>query len=222
MSRATHETGPADDRLASELRGFGVPGILAILIILLVGNMTVGPMITLPAGGVLVLIWARLSRTPWREIGYIRPRNWVTTILLGVVLGGAFKIVMKALVMPLLGADPVNPAYHFLAGNPKLLPGAIETMFAAGFGEETVFRGFLFERFGKLFGRDLGARIAIVIGTSLLFGAAHYLGQGLPGAEQAVMTGLVFGTIFARTGSLAALVLIYFDLETRVAHLIFK
>ena len=57
---------------------------------------------------------------------------------------------------------------------------------------------------------------------------------GLPGVEQAMITGLVFGTIFAITGriwmvmcahaafDLAAVAIIYWNLETTVAHLVFK
>ncbi|HUL68950.1 MAG TPA: CPBP family intramembrane glutamic endopeptidase, partial [Gemmatimonadales bacterium] len=59
---------------------------------------------------------------------------------------------MKGVIMPLLGAPPINPVYHYLTRNSALLPAAIWAMLVAGFGEETVFRGFLFERFGKLFG----------------------------------------------------------------------
>ena len=232
MNAETRQT--PDERLASELRGFGPLGIAAILVVVLIGNGTVGPMIPLPLGGALALLWVRFSRTPWREIGYVRPRSWALTIVVGIVLGFASKVVMKAVVMPLLGADPVNQSYHFLAGNRALLPGAIASMFAAGFAEETVFRGFLFERLGKLFGSSPAAKIGIVIGTSLLFGAAHLQSQGLPGAEQATVTGLVFGTIFMITRSIAlpmiahtafdltALAMIFLDLETRVAHLIFK
>src|SRR5476649_2087503 len=92
---------------------------------------------------VLVLLWAQWSRTPWREIGYVRPRSWIGDVAIGIAFGCAFKLVMKALVMPLLGADPINQTYHYLVGNPAMLPGAVLTMLAAGFGEETVFRGFL-------------------------------------------------------------------------------
>jgi membrane protease YdiL (CAAX protease family) len=139
------------------------------------------------------------------------------------------------IVMPLLGAPPINPAYHYLAGNRAALPGVIFAMiFVAGFGEETVFRGYMFERLGKLFGNGLGARTLIVILTAGLFAAAHYSVQGLAGAEQAAITGLVFGTIFALTKriwmvmfahaayDLVAVAMIYWSLESTVAHLIFK
>src|SRR5260370_11721806 len=191
-------------------------------------------MITLPIAAVLVLIWRSLSRTPWSEIGYVRPRSWVLTVAIGVTFGVAFKFAMKAIVMPLLGAPAINQPYHFLAGNRAMLPAAIWAMFVAGFAEETVFRGWMFERLGKLFGSSVAARASIVILTSVLFGLGHYMNQGIPGTEQATIVGLVLGTIFAFTGSifmlmiahaafdLTALWMIYFNLEQRIAHLVFK
>jgi uncharacterized protein len=104
----------------------------------------------------------------------------------------------------------------------------------AGFAEETLFRGYLFERLRKLFGAGAGAGVSIVLLTSALFALGHYSNQGLPGVEQAMITGLVFGTIFAITGriwmvmcahaafDLAAVAIIYWNLEVTVAHLVFK
>jgi membrane protease YdiL (CAAX protease family) len=217
------------DRLAARLRGFGPVGSLTTLLILLAG-----PVVE-PLGALLALLWAHLSRTPWAELGLVRPRSWIGTALLGLGLGATFKLGMKAIVMPLLGADPINHAYHFLAGNAAALPGMIwDVTVGAGFGEELVFRGFMFERLGKLLGRGAGARATTVLISALWFGAIHYPVQGLAGAEQAVVTGLVFGAVFAATGrlvplmfahagfDLTAVAIIYWDLESRVAHLIFR
>src|SRR6185503_19805680 len=148
--------------------------------------------------------------------------------------GVAFKLAMKSLVMPLLGADPINHAYHYLAGNRAAIPATLYLMIVgAGFGEETLFRGYLFERLRKLLGEGRGATIAIVLGTSAFFAALHYPTQGRFGAEQAAITGLVFGTIYAATRriwllivahaafDLMAYALIYWNLETRVAHWFF-
>jgi len=221
---------PPVDRVAARLRGFGPLGILAGLVILLAGNYPVAPL-----GGMLVLAWVRWSRTPWREIGYVRPRSWTRDLVAGIVLGVVFKFLMKALVMPLLGAPPINEAYHYLAGNTAALPGAVYLMIAGGgFGEETVFRGFLFERLGKLFGASVGAKATMVLLSAGLFALLHYADQGLPGVEQASITGLVFGTIFAVIGriwmpivahaafDLTALAIIYWNVESTAAHLIFK
>lgn len=219
----------SNGRLAERLRGFGPLGIFAILIIL-AGNLLLAPL-----SAILVLVWAWRSRTPWREIGYTHPSSWSRSILIGVVFGCAFKFLMKIMVMPLLGASPVNQAYHSLAGNRAAIPGTILTLIVvAAFGEETLFRGYMFERLGKLLGGSVGARTSIVLFTSLLFGLAHFPDQGLPGVEQAIFTGLAFGTIFAFTRriwmpmfahaafDLTAYALIYWNLETRVAHLLFR
>ena len=219
----------ADNKFAARLRGFGPLGILAILIIL------GGNFIFTPLSAVLALIWAKISNTPWREIGYVRPRSWIKTISVGILLGVALKFTMKALVMPLFGAPPINWAYHFVTGNAAVIPMMLYLIIVtAGFGEETFFRGWMFERLGKLFGQSVAAKMAIVLTTSILFAAVHYPGQGLPGVEQAFCTGLVFGSIFAVTGKifmlmiahtafdLTALWMIYYDLETPIAHLIFS
>jgi len=70
--------------------------------------------------------------------------------------------------------------------------------------------------------------------TSVVFALAHVPRQGLAGAEQALVTGLVFGTIFIATGrifvvmcahaafDLAAVALIYWNLEQVAAHLVFR
>jgi membrane protease YdiL (CAAX protease family) len=80
----------------------------------------------------------------------------------------------------------------------------------------------------------LSAKIVTVLLTSTIFAALHFFEQGLAGAEQAMVTGLVFGTIFAITGriwmlmcahaayDLTALAIIYWDLESAVAHFIVK
>jgi len=219
----------ADDKFAARLRGFSPIGILAILIIL-GGNFIIAPL-----SAILVLIWVRISDTPWRDIGYVRPRSWVKTIATGVASGVALKLVMKAMVMPLLGAPPINQAYHFVTGNAAVIPVMIYSMIViAGFGEETFYRGWMFERLAKLFGQSAWAKSAIVLITSILFASAHYPEQGVPGVTQAWVTGLIFGSIFAVTGQiftlmvahaafdLTALWMIYYDLETRIAHLIFK
>src|SRR5262249_19138414 len=193
-----------------------------------------GPMFE-PLGGLLVLLWAWASRTPWRDLGYVRPRSWAGTVALGVLLGAGFKLTMKAVVLPLLGAPAIYPVYHYLAHNRAALPGMVtDILLGAGFAEETVFRGFLFERLGRLLGSGTGARYAILAVTSLWFGAVHYPNQGLAGAEQATLTGLLFGVLYLRSRRLAlpmvtlvrcdlmAVAIIYTGWETRVAHWLFR
>jgi len=218
-----------DKSFAAKLRGFGPIGIAAMVVVVFFAP------IFEPFGVIPGLVWAHLSETPWSALGFVRPKSWFVTVAGGIVLGGAFKIVLKGLVMPFLGAPVINQAYHDLVGNTAALPGMmVVVILGAGFGEEFVFRGFLFERLGALWGESVPAKVANVVLTSALFGAIHYPVQGLGGAEQAAITGLVFGAYFALTRRIigvmiahaafdvVAVLIIYLDLESYVAHLVFK
>src|SRR5213075_1207966 len=91
-----------EDRLAERLRGFGPVGVLALLVIL------AGNLLFVPLSGLLALAWAWRSGTPWHELGFVRPVHWPRTAAIGLAFGIALKLVMKAIVMPLLGAPPTN------------------------------------------------------------------------------------------------------------------
>ena len=218
-----------EDDVARRLRGFGLLGIVAMLIIL-GGNFLLTPL-----SGILVLVWAWISKTPRRDLGLVRPRSWLGTIALGIIFGVALKFAMKSIVMPLLGAPPVNGPFHYLAHNPAEIPAMLYIIIiGAGFGEEMIFRGWAFERFGKLLGQAWWAKAVAVLVTSAWFGQAHYGFQGMVGVQNATVVGLVFGTVFALTGrlfllmiahvafDLAAYAMIYWDWETAVAHFFFK
>src|SRR6266480_2755001 len=86
---------PSDDPVATRLRGFGPVGLLAIVIIVLTSVIK-------PLSALLVLLWAWRSHTPWREIGYVRPKSWIGSLALGIIFGCALKLLMKVIVMPLL------------------------------------------------------------------------------------------------------------------------
>ena len=217
------------DGLADRLRRFGPLGVLAIFVI------AAGTLVTPFLGALLVLGWRWRSQTPWHEIGYARPKSWIGSLAIGIALGCALKLLLKSVVMPLLGASPINPTYHYLVGNTAALPGILFAMIVgAGFGEETVYRGYLFERLGRLLGTGVAAKIFIVMLVAGLFALAHYPEQGLDGVQQAVITGLTFGSIFAITGrlwmpmfahamyDLTSVAIIYLNLEYDVAHLLFK
>jgi membrane protease YdiL (CAAX protease family) len=105
---------------------------------------------------------------------------------------------------------------------------------SAAFGEEVFFRGYMFERLGKLLGRGKVALPATILLSTTLFALAHYHDQRLPGVEQAAVTGLVFGAIYAwrkqlwaviiahAAFDLTAIALIYWGWEGPVAHLLFR
>src|SRR5262245_17757690 len=96
----------ADNRLKRALRGGGPAGV-GVLLVVLAATYFGGP----PIGAALVLLWGWYARVPWRDLGFRRPKNWARLIALGIIAGVAFKLLMKAVVMPLLGAPDQNAAY---------------------------------------------------------------------------------------------------------------
>ena len=228
MSDASVDQQTFDLRFAEKLRGWGPVGIAAFVIVVL------GALLTPPIAAALGLIWLWLSLTPLRDLGMARPKSWAATIFGGLLLGVVLKFVMKALVLPLFGADPVNHTFHYLAHNQAAaLEFAGYAIYGAGFAEEFFFRGYLFERLGKLLGQSKLAIITIIILTTGLFGLAHFV-QGPFGVVNALFTGLIAAIIYATTRNLwfvifthaafdlTALAMIYYDVEAQVAHLIFK
>ena len=217
------------DRLAAQLRRWDGLGGLAFIVI------AASLWIATPVAAALVLLWTWLSQTPLKAIGLVRPGSWTKGLVAGVALGLFEKLLLKSLILPLLGAPAVNQTYHFLAGNPKrAIVFAVLAVFQAGICEEIVFRGYLFERLARLLGKSLLALIATVVITSALFGALHYE-QGFAGVANAAIGGSMSGTIYLLNRrrlftvmvshavfDLAALVMIYWNFENVVAHLIFK
>lgn len=216
------------NKFAELLRSFGPIGLAAIALI--VG----ANMLFAPFGALLVLLWVWLSKTRWADIGFSRPKSWLAVLVIGVAGGILLKLIQKAVLMPLLGAPAINPYFHFIYDN----PGAMARMIVAsvligGIGEEIFYRGYLFERLGRLWGKGSVAKTLMVLLTSALFASVHISEQGVAGAQQAAFTGLAFGTIYAVTGRLwlpmvvhstyniTAVLMIYYGLEEKVANWLF-
>jgi membrane protease YdiL (CAAX protease family) len=220
---------PEQRGFAAGLRRFGPAGIFAFLIIL------AGALVFMPIAATLILLWAWLSKTPWREIGLARPRSWIGGAALGIALGVGLKFVLKAIVLPLLAAPPVNASFHHLAGNlPATLDLVAYAVYGAGFAEELVFRGYLFERLDKLLGNSMMTTTLIVVVTTALFAVAHWQ-QGPYGMINAAFTGTALAIVFLACKrrlfvpmvmhaafDITAAAMIYLNLETEVAHLVFK
>ena len=153
----------------------------------------------------------------------------------GVVLGLVEKLLMKAVIMPLLGAPAVNPHFGYLVDNPRAaLFFAVYAIVGAGFAEELVFRGYMLERLERLLISVAGKQtIAILISTAI-FAGLHYQ-QGAAGVENAAILGSLAALIYVGFGrnlwalvamhavyDLLSLFLIYFHLEAAAAHLILR
>ena len=183
----------------------------------------------------VIVAWVQWSGTPWRDMGFARPASWIWVVAAGVTLGVVLKLALKAIVLPLLRAPATNAAYQSLVGNtPMLVWMVVVSVLVAGLAEEIVWRAFLFDRLHVSLGWTTAATGSIVLITAVAFALAHYPDQGIPGVQQALVTGLVFGAVFAATSSIwpvviahaafdvTAVLIIYAGLEETVAHAFFR
>ena len=157
-------------------------------------------------GVVLATIVLKRRGSGWREIGLARPDSWPKTILLGL---GAFVVTTLAYVaiqvimqnLPGLEIAPADKSSHNpIYGNlPLLILYLVAAWTTIGFGEEMLFRGFLLNSLAGFF-RHTTARWALaLIGSSLIFGLAHF-SWGIAGIIETTIMGLVLGFIYLRTG----------------------
>lgn len=218
-----------DQRVAASLKGFGVGGVLSLVLIL------AAVLVAIPLAAVLVLLWAWLSYTPLREIGLKRPHSWIGVIVIGVVAGVGLKLLMKSVVLPYLGAPAINPAFHDLQGDfDRFLIEIPQLIIFAGFCEELLFRGYLINRIQAALGTTVTSGIIAVLLTAAIFGPLHYVMQGYWGALQATIVGIVFAGAYLLNGQrlwslivahgafdVFAFWIIYAGMEERFAHLVF-
>jgi membrane protease YdiL (CAAX protease family) len=191
MSGASTDRDNFDLRTAASLRSMGTLGTTVAIVIM--ATVLLAPPIT----AVLVFVWVWLSRTPLSEIGFVRPGSWAGVIVLGILTGVAAKLLMKAVVMPYFGAPPTNPILAEFEGNLEAtLIASAEMIVLAGLAEEIAFRGFMFNRLQAAFGSSAGARLIMIVGGGVFFGALHYFGQGFFGALNATIMGLFFGAVY--------------------------
>ncbi len=134
-----------------------------------------------------------LGRNPLACDGWLGTRGpaaWLLSLGLGVMLGGGTVFATRALVRRFGWARALHRALRPAvegAGDPAIAAMAI----ASAAGEELLFRGLL-------------VPIAGVVASSVVFGALHQIrGQARWGwMGWATLMGLLFGAVFAATGSL--------------------
>lgn len=218
-----------DQRVAASLKGFGLGGILSLVLVL------AAVLAAMPIAMVVVLVWAWLSYTPLRDIGLKRPKSWLGVIVVGVVAGVGLKLLMKSVLLPYLGAPPTNPALHGLQGDfNQFMIEVPQLIVFAGFAEELIFRGYLINRLQAVLGTSFLAGVAAIVVTASIFGPLHYFGQGYWGALQATIVGIIFAATYLLNGQrlwslivahsafdIFAFWIVYAGMEEKFAHLVF-
>lgn len=150
------------------------------------------------------VLWSRGSG--WRQIGLARPDSWRKTVLLGIgvmvavlLANVAFQVIVQILPgLDLAAADRSN--FDSMIGNLPLLILYIAAAWTIiPFGEEMVFRAFLTNSLVALFPNTKTRWALALLGSSLLFGLAHF-SWGLPGVVETTIMGFILGFAYLRTG----------------------
>jgi membrane protease YdiL (CAAX protease family) len=157
----------------------------------------------------LLVTWVcvRLRKQTLASVGFAPGRRWIAESGIGLVLGAGTAVIAAMLICMAGGArlelDPSRSAASLAAG-------AYLFLFAALF-EETLFRGFVFQRLVA----GIGAPSALLL-MSLLFASVHWDNPGLDTTTWALATvelflgALLLGLAYLRTRSLAMPVGIHF------------
>jgi membrane protease YdiL (CAAX protease family) len=188
---------------------------------------------------ILIVISARLGETSLAQMGLVQPDDWLTTVLLGVFLGGGLSLLSIMLIGPLIEHITRQPhdvsVVAGVRGNWKaLLSWLILVWGMAALGEEVLFRGFLMSQIIKLLGTSFLALLLNVLVTSIIFGLSHSY-QGRSGAWSTGIIGACLGVIYVMNGfnlwlpilvhgviDTVALILISLGADKRLKELVWK
>jgi len=150
----------------------------------------------------LIIGWVslRLRGAHWRDVGLRRGPRLRRLAYLGIMGGIALETFQLTITQPLVvrafGAQPDLNAFASLAGNlPKAALYLLLVWVIAAFGEELVWRGYVFNRLTGLLGRIRAPYSVALVITSGLFGLAHFH-QGLPGVVIESVGGLILGAAY--------------------------
>jgi uncharacterized protein len=176
--------------------------------------------------GLLPVVWVllRLRRQPWSAIGLSLPARLPRAIAIGAAAGVAMELLALLVTTPWIsaffGTEPDYSDLEFVKGNLKylLIVLALSWTFAA-FGEEICFRGFLMQRLARLFGDSRAAGITSLLLASVLFGWVHSE-QGVSGAVQEGLSGLLLGVLFLTTARNLAVPIVAHGVSNTVAFVL--
>jgi len=164
-----------------------------------------------PLGLLIVLVVCRASGLGWSFLGFARPSSWPRTLAIATAIAVGLTSFSAFVVLPLLPklgiAGPDLSAFAAVRGNPaQLLVLLAVSWTLAAFGEEVIFRGFLFGAWRRLFGNSALAIGVGLISLSIFFGLAHAY-QGTSGIVLTGVAGLVIGALYLKTRNLWAAIL---------------
>lgn len=176
--------------------------------ILILGQTSAGLALSAATGvgGGLLLAWWWLRRDGALAAAFAlhRPRSWLQAWAIGLASAGAivlwFQIGVRLVQWAGFAQVDVSAVMAQVTASPLslMLWVVLVAWFAAGFGEEMMWRGFLLDRLTRLRGIKGRLWLAIAI-QAVLFGLPHAY-QGWGGVIVTTVVGVYFGWLRTRTG----------------------
>ena len=179
--------------------------ILAIIIIVLLSFLDkVIPPAGIPIAVISIFILFRWKKVSIKYLGLFNPKNWLKTILIGLVIGvfiQVFGIYVLSPIKEWMGiVQEIPAAYAAIEGNnSKLIIYLVVAWTTAGFGEELIYRSFFLGQFVSVFNNLKSKWILSLIISSIIFGFLHF-NNGIDAIIGTTITGFIIGLVYLKTG----------------------
>ncbi len=179
--------------------------ILAIIIIVSLSFLDkVIPPAGIPIAVISIFILFRWKKVSIKYLGLFKPKHWLKTILIGLVMGifiQVFGIYILSPAKEWIGIVQETPAaYAAIEGNnTKLIIYLAVAWTTAGFGEELIYRSFFLGQFVSVFENIKNKWILSLIISSIIFGILHF-NNGIDAIIGTTVTGFIIGLIYLKTG----------------------
>jgi membrane protease YdiL (CAAX protease family) len=152
----------------------------------------------------LIIVASRLGLTSFAQMGFVPPENWLSTVLLGVLIGSCLSLLSIILIQPLFENITSQPhdvnILEGVRGNWKALLSWLVLIWTfVVFGEEILFHGFLMSQLIKLLGTGSLALVLNVLLTNVVFGLAHAY-QGRSGTWSTGIIGVCLCVLYILSG----------------------
>lgn len=181
--------------------------LFAFVPLILIYGFIFNPWTSFPYTFIIIIIGIFLF-TYWNnkslsEIGFKSNSNFFKIIGIGLITFVASEPILDFIVQPLVnkltGVTADYSEFQSLANNfSKFSKYLLYILISAGFGEEILFRGFLFRQFKIIIPAFKFKTSLIVVLTSILFSLPH-LYLGLSGIIMTFIFGLFFGITYVKT-----------------------
>lgn len=193
------------DRIGARLRSNKVAILVAVVVVLMLNEIDrIAAPLGIPIAVLFIWFVLWVSRAGWSDVGMRRPKNWITTIGIGIGVALFLQAVALVVLVPTMQRFGVQlpdlSRFESIRGNiPMLLLWLVVAWTTAGFGEEIIWRGFVMSRVARVLGDGKAAWVFSLILASVLFGLLHIY-QGTVGVVLTGVSGLVFGILYLASG----------------------